>query len=64
MLVRRPPEIAPVIVPLLERMREQILLLGIADADDLDAVLGELADPGSTLTTYSPMLVSACGRRG
>jgi SAM-dependent methyltransferase len=62
-LVRRPPELAAMLVPTLERMREQVLLLGIADATDFDEVMGELENPGSTLSTYSAVLVSARGRR-
>jgi SAM-dependent methyltransferase len=60
--LKRLPDTAGIIVPLLERMREQILLLGTADAADFDEVVGEYANPDSTLTTYSPVLVSARGR--
>jgi hypothetical protein len=61
-LVRRLPETAATILPLLERLREQILLLGTADAADLDEVVSEFGNPESALTTYSPILVSARGR--
>jgi SAM-dependent methyltransferase len=62
-LIRRPPEIAAMLVPTLERMREQILLLGIADETDFDEVMDELENPDSALSAYTAALVSARGRR-
>jgi SAM-dependent methyltransferase len=61
---RPAPDLAPVFLPLLERLRERILDLGLATAADLDGIVDEFHDESSSLWIFWPILVSARGRRG
>jgi SAM-dependent methyltransferase len=62
-LLLRPPELAPLLVPMLERMRAPMLAAGAVSAADYEEVMRELADAQSPLSVFSPIMVSARGRR-
>jgi hypothetical protein len=59
----RVPELAPALLPVIVQMREAMVASGSVTADDIDDVIGTLHDGDRPLSTYSPILVSARGRR-
>lgn len=61
---RRFPELASFLLPALERIQDRIIDSGLATAAELAAVIDEFRDQNSSLWTFSPILVSAQGRRG
>ncbi|MGH9230618.1 MAG: hypothetical protein ACRD07_18150 [Acidimicrobiales bacterium] len=48
---------------MIERMRDAMLAAGSVTDDDIDEVIGALHDGDTPLSAYSPILVSARGRR-
>jgi SAM-dependent methyltransferase len=62
-LARRVPELRPLVLPVLERVRTAIMNVGAATVDEVEHVARLLRDDESRLFGYSPMLVSARGRR-
>lgn len=58
------PALAPMVLPVIEQMRDALLSTGRVTASDIDDVIGALLQDGdSQLSTYTPILVSARGRR-
>jgi SAM-dependent methyltransferase len=58
------PALAPMVLPVIEQMREALLATGRVTAGDIDDVSGALLQDGDRqLSTYTPILVSARGRR-
>jgi hypothetical protein len=58
------PALAPMVLPVIEQMRDALLSTGRVTASDIDDVIGaSLQDGDSQLSTYTPILVSARGRR-
>ncbi|MGH3681310.1 MAG: methyltransferase domain-containing protein [Natronosporangium sp.] len=56
------PELGQLVLPLVDRVREQVLGSGVRPGE-LDEVIGELGDDKSPRWAFSPLLVSAHGRR-
>jgi SAM-dependent methyltransferase len=61
--LQRAPDAAEWLAPLLEQLRDPMIASGAATAADLDEVHRELDDGQSPLSVFTPLLVSACGRR-
>jgi ubiquinone/menaquinone biosynthesis C-methylase UbiE len=61
-LPRPAPELAGVLLPILERMRHALLAGGDVSEAELEHAIAQLGD-GSALSIYSPILVSARGQR-
>jgi SAM-dependent methyltransferase len=57
------PEVAPVVLPGLIRLRRPLIESGAVSAADVDQVIGEFTNHRTPHSTYSPILVSAMGRR-
>jgi SAM-dependent methyltransferase len=58
------PALAPMVLPVIEQAREALLATGRVTASDIDDVTGALLRDGdSQLSTFTPILVSARGRR-
>ena len=58
------PALAAMVLPVIEQMREALLATGGVGARDIDEVIGALLQDGDgQLATYTPILVSARGRR-
>jgi ubiquinone/menaquinone biosynthesis C-methylase UbiE len=63
LVVQRPvPELADYLIPLVERARQAVLDAGYASAAELEEFIAAFDDE-SHLSTYSPIMVSARGRR-
>jgi hypothetical protein len=61
--LKRAADAGPWVAPVFTRLRDRMLTTDASTADDIDTVLAELADPRSNLSVFSPLLVSASGRR-
>jgi SAM-dependent methyltransferase len=57
------PELAPLLRPVVARLRESLLDTGTIDATDLDCAMSCFNDLDDPRSAYTPMLVSARGRR-
>ena len=63
LVLQRPaPQLAPVLVPILVRMRDEMLAAGDVSEAEFEHMIARFGDQ-SPLSTYSPILVSARGRR-
>jgi SAM-dependent methyltransferase len=62
--VRPAPELASPVVPVLEQVRDAIVDAGLATDAEFEHVMALFHDETTTLSIYSPMLVSARGRAG
>jgi hypothetical protein len=60
--LRRPSELAFLVVPVVERLREAMVDAGLATGDEIDQVVRLFEDSTSELSVYSPVMVSARGR--
>jgi ubiquinone/menaquinone biosynthesis C-methylase UbiE len=61
--LKRAADASPWVAPVFARLRADMVASGAATADEVDTVLAELSDPASKLSVFSPLLVSASGRR-
>ncbi|HKE72623.1 MAG TPA: GNAT family N-acetyltransferase [Acidimicrobiales bacterium] len=60
---RPAPDLAPTMLPVVERVRDRMVTGGIVSVADVDAVIFEFGNGCDPITAYSPLLVSARGRR-
>jgi SAM-dependent methyltransferase len=62
---RLAPDLAwSIVLPVLDQLRERILAMGLATDAELDSIVDEFQEDGSSLWIFPPVLVSARGRRG
>jgi SAM-dependent methyltransferase len=57
------PDLAPVFRPVLERLRAPMVDSGRATEHDVDRAIGAFTPAGAPVSAYTPILVSARGRR-
>lgn len=58
------PDLAsPIVLPMLDRLRDPILTMGSASATEIDSIVDEFRDQDSSLWIYPTIVVSARGRR-
>jgi SAM-dependent methyltransferase len=62
-LMLRTPELSPLLVPVLERLRYLMLESGHVSSDEIDSAIDGLADDRSNRWVCSPTMISARGRR-
>jgi 2-polyprenyl-3-methyl-5-hydroxy-6-metoxy-1,4-benzoquinol methylase len=62
-LLARPTDLAPALLPLFQQLGDRLVDAGLVTGDELAHATGELGNERSTTSTFTPLLVTARGRR-